>query len=131
MQSTINGCHAYKVKPPIEVQLPCTRKPDNPYDAKVVVCKGLDREVIGQVPKDLAPIFSWFLEKSYADRIIALYTGRIVNEGAVRGGGVKLGSIYMLHNDDVYYVMEMVRMLNKEIPGARADIFLDSFSHMF
>ena len=87
--------------------------------------------MIGHVPKDPASIFSWFLEKSYADRIVALYTGRIVNEGAVRGGGVKLGSIYMLHNDDVYYVMEMVRMLNKEIPGARADVFLDSFSHMF
>ena len=134
VQSTINGYHAYKVKPPIEVQLPCTREPDNPYDAKAVVCKGLDGEVIGHVPKDLAAIFSWFLEKSYADRIVALYTGRIVNEGAARwvsGGGVKLGSIYMLHNDDVYYAMEMVRTLNKEIPGARADVFLDSFSHMF
>ena len=131
VQSTINGYHAYKVKPLIEVQLPCTCEPDNPYDARAVVCKGLDGDVIGHVPKDLASIFSWFLEKSYADRIVALYTGRIVNEGAVRGGGVKLGSIYMLHNDDVYYVMEMVRMLNKEIPGARADVFLDSFSHMF
>ena len=53
IQSTINGYHAYKVKPPIEVQLPCTRKPDNPYDAKVVVCKGLDRELIGMFRKTL------------------------------------------------------------------------------
>ena len=67
VQSTINGYHAYKVKPPIEVQLPCTREPDNPYDARAVVCKGLDGDVIGHVPKDLASIFTWFLEKSYTD----------------------------------------------------------------
>ena len=71
IQSTINGYHAYKVKPPIEVQLPYICEQDNSYGGKAVVGKGLDGEVIGNIPTDLAPIFSWFLKKSYADRIIA------------------------------------------------------------
>ena len=130
IQSTINGYHAYKVKPPIEVLLPCTREPDNPYDEKAVVCKGLDGEVIGHVPKELASLFSYFLDESKADRIVALYTGRMANEGAVARGGVKLGCIYMIHAADIEQAFRLSNLMNQYIPRARADVFLDTFSHI-
>jgi len=89
--------HVYRQRLGVGGTLNCTPEPGNKNDMHAVVVTDLDGVTIGHVPRNICNVISTCLNIHHIlVHAKAFYTGGIVNDGPVQGGGRKLPCIYML-----------------------------------
>jgi hypothetical protein len=82
--------------------LVCTPELGNIYDQHAVVVKDDLNNIIGHVPRHICRVISTCLNIHHIlARADAIYTGGLIHEGQIQGGGVKLPCIYLLEFRDL------------------------------
>lgn len=90
--------HTYHHTPVIGEQLGCIHEPSNRYDVNAVLVKSHEGATIVHVPRNICGIKSTGIRVQHIlTRTVCIYTGRLIHEGHIRGGDVKLPFIYLLY----------------------------------
>lgn len=110
--------HEYRRSPGVGGTLNCTPEPGNRHDMHAVVVKDLDGVTIGHVPRNICNVISTCLNIHHIlVHAKAFYTGGIVNDGPVQGGGQKLPCIYLLKFVDFNGMKRAGDILKMYIPN--------------
>lgn len=141
----ITGYHFFRNMPLIGALMPLylVREPDNRYDRHAlkvlaVSLNEIDRELwdletgrkivrevagkcIGRVPAYMSQIFSHGIETGNIQTIDAFYTGHLIQDGPVAGGGPKLSCVYFLQTRSEEACNEIVDAL-LDLPSAWCDV---------
>ena len=100
VESYVRGYHAYRDKwTPVQGEiLQLNREPHNSVDNFAVAVIKEDA-IVGHVPFNLAPIFSYFLQRDFNKASLEIIGDRI-NRGA--GYGVEVPCVYRLYGPKAY-----------------------------
>ena len=101
VESFVRGYHAYRDKwTPVRGEtLQLNREPHNSADNFAVAVINKEDAVVGHVPFNLAPIFSYFLQRDFNKASLEI-TGDRINRGA--GYGLEVPCVYRLYGPKAY-----------------------------
>lgn len=95
----------------------CIPEPGNRYDQHAVVVKDELNNTIGHVPRHICGAISTCLNIHHIlVRADAIYTGGLIHEGQIAGGGVKLPCIYLLEFRDLEGLWRASNILKNYLP---------------
>lgn len=101
----------------------CEPEVGNAFDRHAVLVKKPDGTVVGRMPREVAGILNPALQEGRVIRINCIYSGRMVHDGPVVGGGPKLDVLYIIKTERTEH-MRIADALHGEGRVAGLDMFL-------